>query len=411
MDHNIISLFRIPGYRVVDVQIAGEEIIISVRKRSKTARCPCCRRRTKRLKDYLRVSKILHMTLCNQRVYLQMRKRRFYCLSCHTSFTEVISFLPRFSRSTIYAQQHALERLSDTSFSATSNRLKLSYSTLVQLLKRVFTLTTINWLEQTVSGVIRLGIDEHHFGKRNKYLVTIANLLTGKPIHILPNDQKKTLVAFLKQLPQEVADSIDEVAVDMKKTFIKAVGEVLPKAQIVIDHFHLIQDANRRVGEARRIEQDVQEKVKGNYPKEINARLLSRNREDLKSKQVNLVDAYLKRYPGVLIFYVCKEKLREMYRSGSREEAEEKLTNLIRFMKQSEYPELWIWAKTLKSYSEYILNYFDNHTTNAITEGLHRKFKLIQRTAYGFRNPEVYARRILLACLPLSILKLPHLLT
>ena len=197
----------------------------------------------------------------------------------------------------------------------------------------------------------------------------------------------------------------------MKTTFIHAVAQTLPNAHIVIDHFHVIQDANMKVAESRRIEQDVQEKVKGNYPKEINGRLLSRNREDLKGRQVNLVDAYLKRYPAVLIFYACKEKLRDMYKSGSRKEAEEKLTTLILFMKTSEYPELWRWARTLKIYQEYILNYFDNHTTNATTEGLHRKFKLIQRTAYGFRNPEVYARRILLACLPLSLLNLPHLLT
>lgn len=411
MDHNTISLFRIPGYRVVDVQINGEEIFIIVRKRSKTARCPTCHRRTRRLKDYLPESEVLHMMLCNQRVYLKLKKRRFICLSCRRNFTEHIPFLPKRARSTIYAQEHALERLADSSFSSTTARLKLSYSVLVKLLKKVFTLVSVNWLEQKVGGVIRLGIDEHHFGKRNKYLVTIANLLTGKPIHILPNTHKRTLVVFLKQLPEEIKDSIDEIAVDMKTSFISAIKETLPKVRIVIDHFHVIQDANRRVAEARRIEQDVQEKVKGNYPKEINARFLSRNREDLEGRQVNLVDAYLKQYPAVMIFYACKEKLRDMYKSKNREEAEEKLTNLIRFMKASEYPELWLWARTLKTYQEYILNYFDNHTTNATTEGLHRKFKLIQRTAYGFRNPEVYARRILLACLPLSMLKLPQLLT
>jgi len=99
-----------------------------------------------------------------------------------------------------------------------------------------------------------------------------------------------------------------------------------------------------------------------------------------------------------------------MYKSGTKEEAEKLLTKLIREMKFSEYPELWLWARTLTKHQLYILNYFDHHTTNATTEGLNRKFKLIQRTAYGFRNPEVYARRIMLACLPLPFI-LPHLLT
>jgi len=94
-----------------------------------------------------------------------------------------------------------------------------------------------------------------------------------------------------------------------------------------------------------------------------------------------------------------------MYQQPTRQDAETILTSLIKFMKDSDYPELYLWANTLKRYQPYILNFFDNHTTNAVTEGLHRKFKLIQRTAYGFRNPEVYARRIMLACLPLTLIK------
>ena len=35
---------------------------------------------------------------------------------------------------------------------------------------------------------------------------------------------------------------------------------------------------------------------------------------------------------------------------------------------------------------------------NAITEGFHRKMKLIQRRAYGFRNFSNYQIRVLAAC-------------
>ena len=98
-----------------------------------------------------------------------------------------------------------------------------------------------------------------------------------------------------------------------------------------------------------------------------------------------------------------------MYKAETKQEAEQILVSLIRFMRESEYPELYLWANTLKRHEPYILNYFDNHTTNAVTEGLHRKFKLIQRQAFGFRNPEVYIRRVMLAFLPLTLLRLyPH---
>lgn len=408
MNSNITSLLRIPGFFVTDVQVEKEEIIISARKRSKTARCRRCGKRSKRLKDYRSPSKILHMMLCNQKVYLLFKKRRFVCQHCHKIFTEQISFIPEFQRSSVFVKHHALERLSDSSFKATSKRIGISYGSLTSLLKKVFTLETINWQEQQVKDVIRLGIDEHHLGRKNKYLVTIANLLTGKPVHILPDDKQKTLAVFLRQLPAQVKDRIEEVAIDMRRSFLQAVVKELPKTRIVIDHFHLIQDANRRVNEARKIEEDVEDKIRGNGPKRIPFKLLMRNKEDLKGEQDKLIRYYLHLFPAIAVFYSCKEKLRDIYKAETKEEAETMLKELIYQMKISEYAELGLWAKSLTFYQPYILNYFDNHTTNATTEGLHRKFKLIQRQAYGFRNPEVYARRIMLACLPLPFIY-PHI--
>jgi len=407
MNSNITSLLRIPGFFVTDVQINKAEIVILARKRSKTARC-MCGKRSRKLKDYRSPSKILHMMLCNQKVYLVFQKRRFKCGNCSKLFTEKISFLESYQRVSVFVRHHALERLSDSSFKATNTRIGISYGGLTSLLKKVFTLETINWQSQRVKTAIRLGIDEHHLSKRNKYLVTIANLLTGKPIHILPDDKQSTLVNFLRQLPDSVKEAIDEVCIDMRKSFLIAIVKELPNTRIVIDHFHVIQDANRRVQEARKIEEDVQEKIRGNGPRTIRWKLLTRNKEDLKGEQDNLIRYYLHTYPAISIFYSCKEKLRDMYKSQTKEEAELILTELIKSMKASEYAELGLWARSLTFYQPYILNYFDNHTTNAVTEGLHRKFKLIQRNAYGFRNPEVYARRIMLACLPLPFIY-PHI--
>lgn len=409
MEYGITSLLKVPGFHVTDVRITGEEIFVSARKRSHTARCPCGKR-TSKLHDYLKEQTVLHMTLSLQKVYLQFRKRRFSCISCGKTFTESISFLPRRSRMSIYVQQEALEKLSDTSFGRTTKRTGISYGSLVTLLKKVFSLGSIDWDIHIVEGKLRIGIDEHHFGKRHKYLTTIANLLTGKPIHILTKTTKAAVKEFLCSLPTDVKEKVDEVVCDMRDSFIEAAKEALPNAAIVIDHFHIIQDANRRIQEARKIEEDIQEKIKGNGVKSIPWKLLTRNKEDLTGEQPRFVSFYLNCFPILATFYSCKEKLRDMYTKGTKEEAKILLMNLIQEMKHTDHPELWQWARTLTKYQPYILNYFDNHSTNATTEGLHRKFKLIQRTAFGFRNPEVYARRIMLACLPLSFFlsKLPH---
>lgn len=50
-------------------------------------------------------------------------------------------------------------------------------------------------------------------------------------------------------------------------------------------------------------------------------------------------------------------------------------------------------GKTLGSWKEEIVRMFRFSRSNGITEGGHRKMKLIQRRAYGFRNFENYRLR------------------
>ena len=50
-------------------------------------------------------------------------------------------------------------------------------------------------------------------------------------------------------------------------------------------------------------------------------------------------------------------------------------------------PTALLWGRTLR-------------ITNGFTEGCHTKVKLLKRLSYGFRNVEVYRRKMLLGFLP-----------
>ncbi|HSV30741.1 MAG TPA: transposase [Atribacteraceae bacterium] len=56
---------------------------------------------------------------------------------------------------------------------------------------------------------------------------------------------------------------------DMKKGLRKAAEAVFPSARVVVDPFPVIADSNKRMDEARRIEQDVHRRRKGQIPKKI----------------------------------------------------------------------------------------------------------------------------------------------
>jgi len=55
-------------------------------------------------------------------------------------------------------------------------------------------------------------------------------------------------------------------------------------------------------------------------------------------------------------------------------------------------------AHTLQQWAEPIAAMWRFSKNKGITEGFHRKMKLIQRRAYGFRNFENYRLRVIAQC-------------
>ena len=116
----------------------------------------------------------------------------------------------------------------------------------------------------------------------------------------------------------------------------------------------------------------------------------------------------LRKYPTIREFYEIKERLREMYKLERREDAERALSFIIALTEESDEVEINLWGKTLRRWRPFILNHFLNGTTNGYTEGVHTKIKLLKRISYGFRNVEVYVKKMLLGFLPPFFLYFMH---
>lgn len=256
-----------------------------------------------------------------------------------------------------------------------------------------------SWKEERRSGKpISVGIDEHSFSGHDM-CITITNLTTPSLKSILPDDTKKTLDTFLSKIPDDVGSRITSFCIDMKKMYKLSVRRHFPNAKVVIDHFHLIYDANHRIDEERRITQEM----KG---VKIPKKLFLKNKENLSDMEKDLINSYFTKYPDLKFYWHIKESLRDMYKLKQKRRAEEKLNSLIRIMCKQRERGLTQWASTLEYWKEEILNFYDYRITNAYTEGIHTKLKLIKRIGFGFKNKEVYIRKAALACLPVTFL--PH---
>jgi len=379
-------LLGLKGYEVGRVTQEQAGVVVEVRTDLKKPTCPHCGSANLYRHGKARKRSVLHGWSQGKKVYIEIARQRWRCRGCGYSFTGGAELVHPHSRLTRQAEAEALWQLRDRSFNQIGRELGVGYGTLRRLLEREIDEEELGFIKEEEE--IFLGIDEHSF--RHQELVhTVTEVKKRKMLGILRDDRIATLKMFLKKIPQ---GKVKEVCIDMKESLRKVAEEVFPKAKVVVDPFHVIADSNRRIDEARRIEQDVLRKRRVKIPK----RIFLIGREKLGEEKRQRVGELLDKYPSLKGFYWAKEKIRELYRQESKKEAAKILDNIIFNLKLSDDGELIRWGNTLKRWKEPILNHFDNGTTNGFTEGCNTKIKMLKRVSYGLRNVEVYWRKMLL---------------
>lgn len=394
MKKDIIEIFNLQGLWVDKFENKGDEnALIHVRSPRKSAICPRCRNNSDKIHQY-RSRKTRHGIFCDKKIILAIKYRRFMCKYCGKPFTEKLPGINNKSTSENFRKQN-IKELSQMSINSCANKMGISVSTQTRYLRETMENHNIDWNEQ--GNKIILGIDEHSYAGRN-LVITVTNISNKKLLTILKDDNQSSLKDFIKNMPNKAKNRVKESAIDMKVSYKNALLEELPNAKIVVDHFHVISAANRVIDEVR----SVLFSGTGHHPKIKLALLMGRERLNEKSKEKleNIFEKY-KAFPNLKVAYYAKEKLRDMYKSKSKEEARRKFKMIILYLGDTNSHYIQTWRKTLIYWQEYILNYFDNRTTNAFTEGCNTKIKMIKRMSFGFRNIDNYIAKVMLSFVPI----------
>lgn len=377
-------------------------LVVSVRR--KTGTCLTCGKRSSYVHGYRPPQYVKHILVGGRQLYLVVHKRRFYCRRCNSTFVEEVSGLAKWGRHTNQLTDEILLRLKETSFAAITRTTNLTYRTQTKELLTKVNPSTPKWEE--INKPFVMGLDEQSFSGHDM-LATITDLTHHKLLCLLPDDRKSTIANFYERIPEDKVSLIRAICSDMRSTYGSARDNhpILRDIPLVIDKYHVIADANKRLTAERRIVEEVVLKNKRKLPKT----LLSKARENLSEGERSKLKLTLTKYPDLQVYYFIKEGLREMYAKQTKEEATKLLDNLISMMYRQREKGCSDWARTLERYRVGILNYFDFHITNAYTEGVHTKMKLIKRQGFGYRNKQIYMRKLVLGFLPLAAAITPHL--
>ena len=400
---NFNKLSNLSGVVVIKCTVTSSTISFHIQPRRKTGVCPHCGKKTKQIKSKAPMKVIQNGMILGKICLLQVRLRRFFCENCARAFTEELLNVGKRQRVTLQHKREVVGNLSHSSFSSGSKKYHVSYFTQRRWLEELVTNQVCNFTqEEEENAPFVMGIDEVSFSGHTM-LTTIGNITKHRLKGVLTSKNKRVLRSMLSHLSPHTKSLVSEVVIDMCRLYKTVVSEILPSASIVVDHFHIIHDANKRIDEQRTILQDI-------FKKRIPRYLFTMNKEDLKRYAADDLAQILKKYPELTLYYQTKERLRDMYKAKTKEQAEQELHLIISTLSSTDDGALIAWGRTLSYWKTYILNYWNSRSTNGYMEGMHNKMKLIKRISFGFRNKKVFIHKVMLSALITTVL-LPYLIS
>ena len=369
---------------------AAGESTVRARKISKFEICPKCASPSSILYDHRTVT-VKDAPVRGQAIILKIRKRRFFCKPCKKPFTEPVNGIFKRHRTTSRYRKEVLwaaEHFSDLKSVRKVYRCStgLIYKALFEQLK-IRTKAKINypWPEA-------IGIDEHFFTRRRgraEFVTVITDHKNKRLREVAFGKQKDGLKYQLQDI--EGRENVKHVTLDMSDSYRSFVKEFFPNAQMIADKFHVLRLLTPAINKAR-----VQ--ITGDKRSLPLRWLLLKSRHKLEYFERSALDQWLDDHREMKELYWAREALFKFYRTKGRKKAQKALTRLTDLLAHSKLKPIRKLRRTLMSWKNEILNYFETRLTNARTEGFNNVAKLVQKRAYGYKSFENYRLRLLNAC-------------
>ena len=337
---------------------------------------------------------MVHLDCFGQASRLIVHTRRFLCLSCDKSFIPKLpGILPgRHSsepfRQEIYRQHHD---------GICAKPLALRQSIGQATVARIYQQFTIRKAAERLSLDCPryLGIDEHTLHKGQRFCTTFCDLKNRRIFDIQPGKSQADLAGFLSKLKGR--ERVKVVCIDLSSPYRSLIRRYFPKARIVADRFHVVRVVQHHFMQLARHLVSHLKNHRGNLA------ALRKAPERLNEKQRSRLDKLFAAHPILQTLHQEMHQLRQLmnHEHQSKKQCKEHITNLlatIRQLRENQVAPLQTLANTLDDWIAPIACMWRFARNNGITEGFHRKMKLIQRRAYGFRNFENYRLRVIAQC-------------
>jgi transposase len=352
--------------------------------------------------------KVKHLNLFTYKTILKFKKRVGWCSCCRKERSEYINFVseesPHITKDLAWfiAKHCEISSVSKTARITDVDKM-LAYRVDHRILVRLLA-------GYKIPKVTRISVDEVYARKKKKegetrddlFLTIITDLKTHKVIYVSHSRRKEALDYFFELLGPDACINIKVVACDQHEAYKNSVEQYCPNAKVVWDRFHLMQNFNLAVNEARKT------LFNKKLPDEVRRRLHGRNRFIFLTRQIHrteneqqFVNELMEMNQEFFLLELIKEKFASFFDAknidgkGGAKEIWEDLGLLIFKLYDMT---LIKWYKNLEKDFKQVLLYFKFRVTTAVSEGVNNVIKSLKRRAFGYKNMNYFALKILQLC-------------
>lgn len=239
------------------------------------------------------------------------------------------------------------------------------------------------------SGIFVVGVDEISRRKGQTYQTNVYDLQGKRLVWTGAGRNQETLMRFFEEWGPERCKHITAICCDMWDPYINIIKKYAPAATLVFDKFHIVQHLCQAIDKVRK--EEVREKELSNPEVLAGTKYIwLKNPENLTDKQRIRLGELEKLNLKINRAYLLKEAFKRFWDYSYPACAEKYLDEWCRMAMHSRLKPLQKFVKMVQVHRPNIMTHFRYQITNAVTEGLNRKAKVISTKAYGFRTSETY---------------------
>lgn len=334
--------------------------------------------------------------------YLKLRKQRYLCRHCSTTFTlktSVVNTNCYISNNTkVSIALNAKDKISEKDITKNHN---VSHSTVNRIIDSFYLQYKPNYdylpkhlcFDEFKSVKSAAGAMSFIFCDSDNG--TIVDIVEDRRLHVLKD--------YFLRYSKPARDAVETIVIDMYSPYISLIESIFPNAKIIIDKFHIVKLFSRSLNKTRIkiMNQDkknynklkkywkliLKDKIAVDYTNYSYSRSFKRQ-----MRQIDILNYLLDLDPELKSSY-------ELYQGimhSIKHQNFNLLTTILSDTKNNVSSYMKTSVKTIKKYINYIDNTLGYKYTNGIIEGINNKIKVIKRIAFGFKSFYHFRNRILI---------------